>query len=585
MKYEKLMEYINNQDWENAVEELDNLQGTEVDDILAILAATVCLQYGRTEDAYEYIRKGLLYNYRNYELYFLLGNYYENINPYQACLCYENAEFYCGVEEDKELISQFRLTIEQQGVKPAQVSIVILAYNLKNWCMRCIESIRQYNPSSSYEIIVVDNASTDGIREWLQEQEDITLICNEENVGLPAGYNQGIEVSQPDYDILLLDDDVLLFPNSLFWLRMGLYEEEKIGAAGCMSNYISANMANGQFVEQTFSSNNEVVEYARTHNIPEKNALEKKSFLIGFVLLLKRKALNEVGLLDTLYTPGTYEDADLCVRLRYAGWKLCLCHNSFVFHYGQRVLEDEETWIWSGIKNNLDKFKQKWGFSFPYYTKANQQIISLINRDKESSIRVLEVGCGGAATLAGIQYLYPNAEVKGIELVEEVVRLNRGQTDVIQGNIETMQLPYDEKYFDYIIFGDVLEHLYEPEAVLCKMKPYLREGGQFLCSIPNIMHTSALLPLLKGEFRYQKAGILDRTHIRFFTLDSIWGMLHKCGLVPTNIKPNIIEPDLSEEDEELLNGLYNLPHIAPKEYFNVFQYVFSAGIADDKEKD
>ena len=538
-----------------------------------------------TGEAYESIRNGILQNYRDYELYFKLGNYYESINLYQAWLCYENAEFYCDSEMDRQLIAEYKSNIESRGMKPAKTSIVILSYNLKNWCMQCIESIRQYNLSSSYEIIVVDNASTDGIREWLQEQEDITLICNEENLGIPAGYNQGIEASQPENDILLLDDDVLIFPNSLFWLRMGLYEEEKVGATGCMSNYVSANMANGQFVERTFSSTEDVMQYAVTHNIPEKYALEKKSFLIGFTLLLKRKALDEVGVLDTLYTPGTYEDTDLCVRLRYAGWKLYLCHNSFVFHYGQRVLEDEGLWIWSGIKNNLEKFKQKWGFSFPYYTNANQQIISLINRDKESPIRVLEVGCGGAATLARIQYLYPNAEVKGIELVEEVVRLNRGQEDVIQGNIETMQMPYEKKYFDYIIFGDVLEHLYEPEAVLCKMKPYLKEDGQFLCSIPNIMHISALLPLLKGQFRYQKAGILDRTHIRFFTLDSIWGMLHKCGLVPTNIIPNIIESDLSEEDEELLKGLYNLPHIAPKEYFSVFQYVFSAGIVDDKEKD
>lgn len=539
----------------------------------------------RAKETYEAIRNGILQNYRDYELYFKLGNYYESINLYQAWLCYENAEFYCDSEVDRQLIAEYKSNIESRWMKPAKTSIVILSYNLKNWCMQCIESIRQYNLSSSYEIIVVDNASTDGIREWLQEQEDITLICNEENLGVPVGYNQGIEAAQAENDILLLDDDVLLFPNSLFWLRMGLYEEEKVGATGCMSNYISANMANGQFVEHTFSSTEDVMQYAVTHNIPEKYALEKKSFLIGFTLLLKRKALDEVGVLDTLYTPGTYEDTDLCVRLRYAGWKLYLCHNSFVFHYGQRVLEDEGLWIWSGIENNLEKFKQKWGFSFPYYTNANQQIISLINRDKESPIRVLEVGCGGAATLARIQYLYPGAEVKGIELVEEVVRLNRGQADVIQGNIETMQMPYEKEYFDYIIFGDVLEHLYEPEAVLCKMKPYLKKDGQFLCSIPNIMHMSALLPLLKGEFRYQKAGILDQTHIRFFTLDSIWGMLHKCGLVPTNIIPNIIESDLSEEDEELLKGLYNLPHIAPKEYFSVFQYVFSAGIVDDKEKD
>ena len=583
MKYEKLVAYVNDQEWENAVIELANLEAAEIDDELAVLGSEISFHFGHTEQAYTYIRAGLAYNYGNYELYFQLGRYYESINPYQAWLCYENAEFYCDREEDKELIVRARSEIELKGIKPAQISIVILSYNLKMWCMQCIESIRLYNPSSSYEMIVVDNASTDGIQDWLREQKDITLICNEENVGIPAGYNQGIEDARPENDILLLDDDVLLFPNSLFWLRMGLYEEEKVGAAGCMSNYVSATLANGQFIQQAFSSTEEVMEYARTHNVPEKNALEKKVFLFGFTLLLKRQALDKVGLLDTLYTPGTYEDFDLCVRLRYAGWKLYLCHNSFVFHYGQRILEDEKLWIWSGITNNMAKFKQKWGFSFTYYCNANDEIVSLIKRDRSDTIRVLEVGCGGAATLARIQYLYPNAEVKGIELVENVARLNEGQMDIIQGNIENMQLPYEKQYFDYIIFGDVLEHLYEPDAVLCKMKPYLREGGQFLCSIPNIMHISALLPLLQGKFRYRNAGILDRTHIRFFTLDSIWGMLHRCGLIPANLIPKTIEENLSEEDEELLNGLYNLPYIAPKEDFNVYQYIFSAGIADGED--
>ena len=121
MEYKKLMEYVNSQDWESAVKELGNLQITQVDDTLAILAGTICLQFGELDDAYEYIRKGLQYNFRNYELYFLLGNYYESINPYQAWLCYENAGFYCDKEEDKELIDQYRTQIEGGGKAPPDI--------------------------------------------------------------------------------------------------------------------------------------------------------------------------------------------------------------------------------------------------------------------------------------------------------------------------------------------------------------------------------------------------------------------------------------------------------------------------------
>lgn len=576
MKYEKLIEYVNGQDWENAVKELGNLQITQVDDTLAILASTICFQFGELDDAYEYIRKGIQYNYRNYELYFLLGNYYESVNHYQAWLCYENAEFFCDRDEDRELISEHKFQIECEGVKPRPTSIVILSYNIKDICAQCIESIRRNNPKSAYEIVVVDNASTDGVREWLQEQEDITLICNEENVGFPAGCNQGIEASRPENDILLLNNDTIMLPNSLFWLRMGLYEDEKVGAAGSMSN----TDINGQKVEIKISSTDEAMKYAVSHNIPERNALEKKIWLVGFALLLNRKALDEIGLLDTLYSPGCFEDDDIGVRLRYAGWKVYLCHNSFIYHYGNGAGENRGTWNESFHKN-MEKFMQKWGFNIDYYTYARYEIISLIKRNRAENIRVLEIGCGGGATLAKIQYWFPNADVKGIELVEDVAKLGMNQIDIIQGNIETMQIPYEKNYFDYIIFGDVLEHLYAPDEVLRKMKVYLREGGQFLCSIPNLMHKSVILPLLRGQFQYKDAGILDRTHVRFFTLSSILDMLQRCGLVMNDIKFNTVLTYLTEEDQELLNALYSLPHIAHKDFFETYQFVFSADVEKD----
>ena len=439
--------------------------------------------------------------------------------------------------------------------------------------MQCIESIRRNNPKSAYEIVVVDNASTVGVQEWLREQEDIVLICNEENVGFPAGCNRGIEASRAGNDILLLNNDTIMLPNSLFWLRMGLYEEEKVGAAGSMSNHA----VNDQMVEKKFSSREEVIEYAISHNIPERNALEKKIWLMGFALLLKRRALDEIGLLDTLYSPGCFEDNDICVRLRYAGWNVFLCHNSFIYHYGSGIGQNKGIWNES-LRINKEKFEQKWGFDVQYFTNARTDLISMINKDRGEAVRVLEIGCGGGSTLAKIQYLFPNAEVKGIELAGNVAKLGMNQLDIIQGNIEIMQLPYDKKYFYYIIFGDVLEHLYAPDEVLRKMKAYLREGGQFLCGIPNLMHKSVIIPLLRGQFRYEEAGLLDRTHIRFFTLSSIVDMLHRCGLVMTELNVRTAPAHLSGEDQELLDALYSLPHIARKDLFEAYQFMFSAAV-------
>ncbi|EKC64068.1 glycosyl transferase family 2 [human gut metagenome] len=95
---------------------------------------------------------------------------------------------------------------------------------------------------------MVDNASTDGTLEWLQEQKDMTLVSNQENKGFPAGCNQGIKAAEPENDILLLNNDTIVLPNSIFWLRMGLYEEERIGTTGSMSN----SVINGQRIEKDY---------------------------------------------------------------------------------------------------------------------------------------------------------------------------------------------------------------------------------------------------------------------------------------------------------------------------------------------
>jgi len=107
----------------------------------------------------------------------------------------------------------------------------------------------------------------------------------------------------------------------------------------------------------------------------------------------------------------------------------------------------------------------------------------------------------------------------GIEIDKESAQIAKKYCkDVIVGDIETMDsLPYPEEYFDVIIFGDVLEHLKDPLSVLKKLKKYLNKNGYIICSIPNIAHIYVRLNLLFGRWEYQDTGILDKTHLRFFT--------------------------------------------------------------------
>jgi SAM-dependent methyltransferase/GT2 family glycosyltransferase len=166
-----------------------------------------------------------------------------------------------------------------------------------------------------------------------------------------------------------------------------------------------------------------------------------------------------------------------------------------------------------------------------YYAASRFDIMALITHKETEPISVLEIGCSGGGTLATISQLWQNSTVKGIEIVPEIAEMAQSRgLDVICCNIENTHLPYEEESFDYIIAADVLEHLREPEEVLRDLLPYLKKGGSFLCTLPNVQHVTVVNDLMKGKFEYTDAGILDRTHLRFFTLHSTRQLFTNAGL-------------------------------------------------------
>src|SRR6185503_17206689 len=103
------------------------------------------------------------------------------------------------------------------------------------------------------------------------------------------------------------------------------------------------------------------------------------------------------------------------------------------------------------------------------------------------------------------------------------------------GNIETDTFPLQKKYFDVILLMDVLEHLFDPLAVLKKLQNYLKDEGIIIITLPNIGNWEIIYNLLRGHFDYKEEGILDEGHLRFFTYDTAKNLIKKAKLETLSI--------------------------------------------------
>lgn len=156
----------------------------------------------------------------------------------------------------------------------------------------------------------------------------------------------------------------------------------------------------------------------------------------------------------------------------------------------------------------------------------NQERPALVNQVRHAPNAILDLGCGSGAVGRRLLREGKAAQVVGVELFASAsAEAAQYYTTVHTGDIENMELPYS-RCFDYVICGDILEHLKDPYRVVARIRDWLKDDGQLICSLPNVRHWKVLAGLaFHGAWDYQEAGVMDRTHLRFFTRRSCLKML------------------------------------------------------------
>lgn len=188
----------------------------------------------------------------------------------------------------------------------------------------------------------------------------------------------------------------------------------------------------------------------------------------------------------------------------------------------------------------------------PIHDLHNPDLLNVMNPD---SSQVLEVGCMSGALAREFKKVAPNVHYTGVEIDAGYAELAKKYCDsVYVFNIDDAPDYFWEMHsnIDAWIFGDVLEHLRDPWRVLTQIRRYMPKDGYVAACIPNAQHWSIQAKLSIGDFRYEDSGLLDRTHLRWFTRQTIYEMFEKSGFQIVQEIPRVFQ---IEKDTEILKAI------------------------------
>jgi GT2 family glycosyltransferase len=310
----------------------------------------------------------------------------------------------------------------------SKIVIAIVSYNSKRYTQECIDSIRSKVKPDSYLISVVDNASTDGIAEWLSNQPDILLTKNDINRGFGPACNQAVAATIgtefESADVFILNNDTVMTSTALPRMIDTLYSSDDIGAVGAMANYAG----NRQQIDVVFPATDDYVNFGETLQISASDARMEKVRLNGFAMLVRRNVWDAVGGFDEDFAPGYYEDDALSIDILKLGYRLVLSRDSFIYHVGSA------SFVKTGQKTlsqkHHDLFIRKYGFDILDYVYPCGAVMSQIPFKRDEHFKVMHVGCGLGAELKAIRSFFPNAEVYGIEPNQILFSITRATENV-----------------------------------------------------------------------------------------------------------------------------------------------------------
>jgi GT2 family glycosyltransferase/Tfp pilus assembly protein PilF/SAM-dependent methyltransferase len=270
---------------------------------------------------------------------------------------------------------------------PPLTSIVMLTWNQLAVTQACLASIAAHT-SLPYELIIIDNGSSDGTPAWLQAQVSqdrrINVILNESNRGYAAGCNQGIAQARGER-IMLLNNDTLVTTGWLEGLHDLLDRYPDAGIVGPMTNRASGV----QVVQETgYTDPAGLPAWADAFRQRFRHRVVPQRRIVGFCMLFRRQLIDQIGLLDESFGIGNFEDDDLCLRAELAGYRNLIAGDLYIHHEGGASFNGKQMSYQGLLQQNRELFSRKWASErLDPATASRLQELTIIERAERMTRR------------------------------------------------------------------------------------------------------------------------------------------------------------------------------------------------------
>jgi GT2 family glycosyltransferase len=242
-----------------------------------------------------------------------------------------------------------------------KITIIMVTYKNVDLTRLCVESILHHTTYPNYEIILVDNHSTDGTPNYLHylrnHDERIKIIINKENRGFAAANNQGLKIAKGTYLVLLNNDTIV--PRGWLVSLLRYLGNEEIGLVGPVTNFAG----NEAKVDVPYKDIGGMPAFAEQYMREHQGDYFDIKVLAMYCVAMRKDVFEQVGPLDEDFEVGMFEDDDYCRRVREKGYRVVCAEDSFVHHFGQAAFKEllvsgEYQKIWD---SNQKHFEKKWG--------------------------------------------------------------------------------------------------------------------------------------------------------------------------------------------------------------------------------